>query len=187
MMLRDSTQELKGFHEQFDDCFLRSESRDNFLRYMMGQFSQIERKSIEPIAIAMEGGKVRAMQRFVSDAPWDDEKLICKYRKLFVDDLGHPDGVVIFDESGFIKKGNDSIGVGRQYCGTAGKVDNCQIGVFSAYASPHGYGLIDKQLYIPQHWFDDDHEERRNKCKLPENVIFKHQATVGCGYAQASL
>jgi SRSO17 transposase len=171
--VEDFTQELKGFHEQFDDCFLRSESRDNFLRYMMGQFSQIERKSIEPIAIAMEGGKIRAMQRFVSDAPWDDEKLIYKYRKLLVDDLGHPDGVVIFDESGFIKKGNDSIGVGRQYCGTAGKVDNCQVGVFSAYASPHGYGLIDKQLYIPQHWFDDDHEERRNKCKLPENITFQ--------------
>jgi SRSO17 transposase len=167
------TQELKGFHEQFDECFLRSESRDNFLRYMMGQFSQIERKSIEPIAIAMEGGKVRAMQRFVSDAPWDDEKLIYKYRKLFVDDLGHPDGVVIFDEFGFIKKGDDSIGVGRQYCGTIGKVDNCQVGVFAAYASPQGYGLIDKQLYIPQHWFDDDYEERRNKCKLPEKVIFQ--------------
>jgi len=167
------TQELKGFHEQFDDCFLRSESRDNFLRYMMGQFSQIERKSIEPIAIAMEGGKVRAMQRFVSDAPWDDGKLMYKYRNLFADDMGHPDGVVIFDESGFIKKGDDSIGVGRQYCGTAGKVDNCQVGVFSAYASPHGYGLIDKQLYIPEHWFDDDHEERRSKCKLPENVIFR--------------
>lgn len=165
--------ELKGFHEQFDDCFLRSESRENFLRYMMGQFSQIERKSIEPIAIAMDGGKVRAMQRFVSDAPWNDEKLVYKYRNLFVDDLGHPDGVVIFDESGFIKKGNDSIGVGRQYCGTAGKVDNCQVGVFAAYASPLGYGLIDKQLYIPQHWFSDDYQERRNKCKLPENVIFQ--------------
>ena len=98
----DFTNELKGFHEQFGGCFLRSESRANFFRYMAGQFSQIERKSIEPIAIAVEGGKVRAMQRFVSDAPWDDEKLILKYRKLFVDDLGHADGVVIFDESGFV-------------------------------------------------------------------------------------
>ncbi len=83
------TNELKGFHEQFDDCFFRSESRDNFFRYIARQFSQIERKSIEPIAIAMEGGKVRAMQRFVSDAPWDDKKLISKYQ--IMDDLGHPD------------------------------------------------------------------------------------------------
>jgi SRSO17 transposase len=169
----DFTNELKGFHEQFNDCFLRSESRDNFLRYMVGQFSQIERKSIEPIAIAVEGGKVRAMQRFVSDAPWDDDKLIFKYRKLLSDDLSHPNGVLIFDESGFVKKGDDSIGVGKQYCGTIGKVENCQVGVFAAYASPYGYGLIDKRLYIPEHWFDDDYEDRRNKCKLPDNAIFQ--------------
>ena len=169
----DFANELKGFHEQFDSCFLRSESRSNFFRYMAGQFSQIERKSIEPIAIAVEGGKVRAMQRFVSDAPWDDEKLILKYRKLFVDDLGHADGVVIFDESGFVKKGDDSIGVGKQYCGTIGKVENCQVGVFAAYASPYGYGLIDKRLYIPQNWFDDEREERRKKCKLPDSVAFQ--------------
>ena len=65
--------ELKGFHQQFENCFLRSESRDNFYRYMAGQFSQIERKSIEPIAIAIKGGKVRSMQRFVSDTPWDEK------------------------------------------------------------------------------------------------------------------
>ena len=169
----DFANELKGFHEQFNDCFLRSESRDNFFRYMAGQFSQIERKSIEPIAIAVEGGKVRAMQRFVSDAPWDDDQLTFKYRKRLIDDLGHPDGVLIFDESGFVKKGNDSIGVGKQYCGTIGKVDNCQVGVFGAYASPYGYGLIDKRLYIPRRWFDDDYENRRNKCKLPAKITFQ--------------
>ena len=169
----DFTNELKGFHEQFNDCFLRSESRDNFFRYMAGQFSQIERKSIEPIAIAVEGGKVRAMQRFVSDAPWDDDQLSFKYRKCLIDDLGHPDGVLIFDESGFVKKGNDSIGVGKQYCGTIGKVDNCQVGVFGAYASPYGYGLIDKRLYIPRQWFDDDYEDQRNKCKLPAEITFQ--------------
>jgi SRSO17 transposase len=77
----DLAQELKGFHEVFADCFQRSESRGNFYRYMSGQFSQLERKSIEPIAIATEGGKIRAMQRFVSDAPWDDPKIMHKYRK----------------------------------------------------------------------------------------------------------
>ncbi|KGO34327.1 hypothetical protein JT06_08145, partial [Desulfobulbus sp. Tol-SR] len=84
--------ELKGFHENFAECFQRSESRDNFYRYMTGQFSHLERKSIEPIAIATEGGKVRAMQRFVSDAPWDDARIIDIYRSLVNDDLGHPDG-----------------------------------------------------------------------------------------------
>ena len=102
----DLTNELKGFHQNFADCFHRSESRDHFLRYMVGQFSELERKSIEPIAFAVKGGnKVRAMQRFVSDAEWDDDNIIVKYRSLLNDDLGHPDGALIFDESGFVKKG----------------------------------------------------------------------------------
>jgi SRSO17 transposase len=165
--------ELKGFHENFADCFHRSESRENFFRYMSGQFSQLERKSIEPIAIAMEWGKIRAMQRFVSDAPWDDENIEDKYRSLVNEDLGHPDGAIIFDESGFVKKGGDSIGVARQYCGTAGKVDNCQVGVFAAYTSVHGYALIDKRLYIPKQWFGKDYTARRKKCKLPSEIEFK--------------
>jgi len=165
--------ELKGFHENFADCFLRSESRDNFYRYMAGQFSPLERKAIEPIAFAMEGGKVRAMQRFVSDAPWDDEKIMHKYRTYVNEDLGHPDGAIIFDETGFVKKGEESIGVGRQYCGTIGKVDNCQVGVFAAYTSAYGYALVDKRLYIPEQWFSDDYLEKREKCKLPDNIKFK--------------
>lgn len=166
-------QELKGFHENFADCFQRIESRENFYRYMAGQFSQLERKSIEPIAVSIEGGKVRAMQRFVSDAPWDDEEIERKYRSLVNEDLGHPDGAIIFDESGFVKKGDDSIGVGRQYCGTIGKVENCQVGVFAAYASVHGYALVDKRLYIPEHWFSDEYREKREKCNLPAKIAFK--------------
>ncbi len=169
----DLISELKGFHENFADCFQRSESRDNFHRYMAGQFSTLERKSIEPIAFAIEGGKVRAMQRFVSDAPWDDENIMFKYRSLVNDDLGHPDGAIIFDESGFVKKGVDSIGVARQYCGTIGKVDSCQVGVFAAYTSANGYALIDKRLYIPEQWFTPAYKERRKKCKLPAEIEFK--------------
>ena len=165
--------ELNGFHEQFADCFQRSESREHFFNYMAGQFSPIERKSIEPIALALKDGNVRAMQRFVSDAPWDDAKLISKYRSLVNDDLGSPDGALIFDESGFAKKGQDSIGVARQYCGTIGKVDNCQVGVFAGYVSEHGYSLIDKQLFIPEKWFADDYRTRRKKCKLPDDTVFR--------------
>jgi len=83
------------------------------------------------------------------------------------------DGALIFDESGFIKKGNDSIGVGRQYCGSIGKVDNCQVGVFAAYVSPYGYVLLDKRLFIPKNWFCDDYKLRRKKCRLPEDIEFK--------------
>ena len=169
----DMMSELKGFHENFSDCFQRTESRDNFYRYMSGQLCHLERKSIEPIAFAIEGGKVRAMQRFVSDAPWDEDKIMSKYRSLVNDDMGHPDGAVIFDESGFAKKGDDSIGVARQYSGNLGKVDNCQVGVFAAYTSKYGYSLIDKRLYIPEHWFSDDYKEKREKCMLPPEIKFQ--------------
>lgn len=171
--VKDFINELRGFHEQFADCFQRSESREHFFNYMAGQFSPLERKSIEPIALAIEDGNVRSMQRFVSDAPWDDDKMIAKYRSFVNDDLGHPDGALIFDESSFVKKGQDSIGVARQYCGVIGKVDNCQVGVFAAYVSESGYALVDKRLFIPDKWFADDYLERRQKCKLPQDMIFR--------------
>ena len=171
--VKDFTNELKGFHEVFSDCFHRSESRGHFFRYMVGQFSELERKSIEPIALNVKDGNVRPMQRFISDAQWDDDKILNKYHSLVNEDMGTDDGVLIFDESGFVKKGNDSIGVGRQYCGSIGKVENSQVGVFAAYASPYGYALLDKRLFIPEKWFLDDYKLRRKKCKLPENIEFK--------------
>lgn len=169
----DFDHELEGFHQSFSDCFQRSEPRLHFYRYMAGQFSKIERKSIEPIALAIEGGRIRAMQRFVSDAPWDDDKIINTYHEMVNEDLGHPEGAIIFDESGFVKKGDSSVGVARQYCGSIGKVDNCQVGVFAAYTSVYGYALIDKRLYIPEQWFTDEYKERRTKCMLPDEVTFK--------------
>jgi SRSO17 transposase len=152
---------------------------------MVGQFSDLERKSIEPIAFAVEGGNVRAMQRFISDAPWDEKNIMFKYRNLINEDLSHPDAAIIFDESGFPKKGDDSIGVGKQYCGTLGKVENCQGGVFAAYTSPNGYALIDKQLYIPEQWFSPDYQARRKKCKLPEQIQFKTKPQIASEMLQA--
>ncbi len=165
--------ELRGFHEQFADCFHRSESREHFFNNMAGQCSELERKSIEPIALAVKDGNVRAMQRFVSVAQWDDDNILSKYRSFVNDDLGSSEGALIFDESGFLKKGQDSVGVARQYCGTAGKVDNCQVGVFAAYVSEHGYALVDKRLFIPEQWFSDQYRVRRQKCDLPENTVFR--------------
>jgi len=164
--------ELRGFHEQFRDCFMRSEPRENFFLYMAGQFSPLERKSIEPIALQVENGDVRSMQRFVSDVVWDEKAMVRKYHALVEEDLGDPEGILIFDESGFAKKGEDSVGVARQYCGSTGKVDNCQVGVFAAYASRHGYAFLDKRLYIPQKWFEESHLSRRQKCKMPPDLHF---------------
>ncbi len=177
--------ELRGFHEQFYDCFQRSESREHFLKYMAGQFSPLERKSIEPIALAVEDGNVRAMQRFISDAPWDDDKIKHKYRSYVNDDLGSPDGAIIFDESSFVKKGSESIGVAKQYCGSIGKVENCQVGVFAAYVSQGGYAMVDKRLFIPEKWFTEDYAIRRKKCKLPQNAVFQTKPQLAAEMLQA--
>jgi len=100
--------ELRGFHTAFRACFARQEPRDQFFNYMVGQFSPLERKSIEPMALQVEGGKVRAMQRLVSDALWDEDAMRETYHRLVRDEMGEPDGVLIVDETGFAKKGQDS-------------------------------------------------------------------------------
>lgn len=174
--VEDFIKELRGFHEQFSDCFSRSEPRENFYRYMVGQLSELERKSIEPIALNVEAGNVRSMQRFISDVVWDEQGILNKYRSMINEDMGDRNGVLIFDETGFPKKGDNSVGVARQYCGNVGKVENCQVGVFAAYASRHGYALLDKRLYIPQQWFTEDYAARRKKCEIPEELEFKTKA-----------
>ena len=123
--------ELQAFQSVFHDCFARSETRAHFLDYMVGQYSPLARKSIEPIALAVEGGRIRSLQRFLSETLWDEEQMRWNYHQLVADELGEPDGVLMFDESAFVKKGKDSAGVARQYCGTLGKVENCQVGVFA--------------------------------------------------------
>jgi SRSO17 transposase len=140
---------------------------------MTGQFAQLERKSIEPIAFHIEGGNPRCMQYMISDAQWNEEKMLRKYHELVNEDMGEADGVLIFDESGFPKKGEDSAGVSRQYCGSLGKVENSQVGVFAAYASSKGYALLDKRLYVPEVWFDEEHEKKRKKTKFPDGLTFK--------------
>ena len=169
----DFMKEFKGFHSQFADCFSREEPRVNFLHYMAGQMSKLERKSIEPIALHVENAKVRAMQHFISDVTWDDERILSKYHEMVAEDLADLDGALIFDESGFVKKGDDSAGVARQYCGSIGKVENSQVGVFSAYATRHGYCFLGNRLYIPEKWFGETYEDRRIKCKFPERMTFK--------------
>jgi SRSO17 transposase len=164
--------ELRVFHHQFRACFSRSEPREHFFNYMVGQCSALERKSIEPMALHVKGGNIRGMQRCMSDDVWDEDHMRQTYHGLVADEMGAPDGVLMFDESGFVKKGKDSVGVARQYCGTLGKVENSQVGVFAAYASRHGYALVDKRLFMPEHWLTEDYKDRRNKCNVPKDVTF---------------
>jgi SRSO17 transposase len=165
--------EWRSFHDAFRSCFSRREPREHFVRYMVGPFSRLERKSIEPMALEVEGGKVRGMQRFVSDDLWDEAQMRHIYPQLVYEEMGAPDGIVIVEESGFPKKGKDSVGVARQYCGTWGQVETCQVGVVAAYASPHGYALVDQQLFLPGPWCTEAYVERRTKCQVPMNLAFQ--------------
>jgi SRSO17 transposase len=165
--------ELRAFHAAFRECFGRSEPRDHFFRYMVGQFSTLERKSIEPIALQVDASSVRAMQRGISDVLWDEPRMLEIYHHLLADDMGEPDGVLMIDETGFVKKGKDSAGVARQYCGTLGKVENCQVGVFAAYASRQGYALVDKRLFLPELWFTEAYTTGRTKCAVPKEAVFQ--------------
>src|SRR5262245_22961332 len=153
--------ELRAFHAAFRECFGRSEPRDHFFRYMVGQFSTLERKSIEPIALQVDASSVRAMQRGISDVAWDEPRMLKIYHRQVAEEMGEADGVLMIDETGFVKKGKDSAGVARQYCGTLGKVENCQVGVFAAYASRQGYALVDKRLFLPEGWVTEGCAVRR--------------------------
>jgi len=107
------------------------------------------------------------------------------YHHLLADEMGEPDGVLMFDETGFVKKGTDSVGVARQYCGSLGKVENCQVGVFAAYASRRGYALVDKRLFMPEQWFSEDHKERRAKGNVPEDLTFHTKPQLAAAMLQA--
>ena len=177
--------ELWEFQSAFHDCFARSEPRQHFFDYMVGQFSALERKSIEPMALQVEGGTIRGLQRFISDVVWDEEQMVWNYHHVIADEMGDPDGVLMFDESGFVKKGTDSVGVARQYCGSLGKVENCQVGVFAGYASRHGYALVEKRLFMPERWFSEDYANRRVKCNVPADVTFQTKPQLAAAMLQA--
>jgi SRSO17 transposase len=95
------------------------------------------------------------------------------YHHLIAEDLGELDGVVMMDENDFAKKGKDSVGVARQYCGSLGKVENCQVGVFAGYASRQGYALVDTRLFLPEPWFSDDYASHRAACGVPKDLTFQ--------------
>jgi SRSO17 transposase len=178
-------EELWEFQSAFHDCFARSEPRAHFFDYMVGQFSKLERKSIEPMALQVEGGSIRGMQRFISDVRWDEEQMRWNYHQLVADELGDPEGVLMFDETSFVKKGTDSVGVARQYCGTLGKVENCQVGVFAGYASRQGYALVDKRLFLPEVWWTEAYATRRTTCQVPDELTFQRKPQLAAAMLHA--
>jgi SRSO17 transposase len=166
--------ELEEYHKLFEEGFRRKEQKDLSLCYLQGLLSELDRKSMEPIALRLRGkDKVRSLQRFMGEYKWDEEFVALRHKDEISKLLSESNGVLSVDSSEVAKKGKDSVGVARQYCGRLGKVENCQSGVYLAYASTKGYGLIDRRLFVPEKWFEAEYKERRKKCKMPEGLVFK--------------
>ena len=166
--------ELLQFHAQFHACFGRIEHRRLGLAYLSGLLSNNTAKSVEPIALAfLDAEAVRPLQRFMKSYRWDHTTMEATHQALLAGTLAEPDGMLTVDSCEFPKKGTESVGVARQYCGAVGKVENCQSGVFVGYASRKGYGLVTSRLYLPQSWCTPEQAERRQATRVPEDVGFQ--------------
>jgi SRSO17 transposase len=168
--------ELVAYHARFAPLFPRPEQRHGALRYLQGQMLDLERKAIEPLAHAVEGGNVQALQQFISQSPWDADAVLVAHQACVGETLGDPEsGVLILDGCDFPKQGTESVGVARQWCGALGKRANCQASVVACYASDHGHTLVDRRLYLPERWFTPAYAARRRRCGVPPEIGFQTQ------------
>lgn len=161
---------LSALHQRISKHFVRAEPRQLAYDYLRALVSPIERKNGWQIAEHLGATTPDAVQRLLATAHWDADKVRDDLQSYVVDHLGDPEAVLVVDETGFLKKGTKSVGVKRQYSGTAGRTENCQIGVFLAYASPRGRTFLDRELYLPKEWAVD--AERRKEAGVPKEVAF---------------
>jgi SRSO17 transposase len=171
--------DLLAYHALFAPLFVRAEQRHCALTYLQGQLTDLDRKSIEPMALAHPDGNVQALQQFISLGKWDDAAVLKTHRQLVADTLGDLEsGVLILDGCDFPKQGRHSVGVARQWCGALGKVANCQASVVATYASEHGYTLVERELYMPKAWFGPTYQERRERCGVSDDLTFQTQPEI---------
>ena len=147
------------------------------MAYLRGLLSAVERKNGWQLAEQAGDATPDGVQRLLYNYRWDADQVRDDLMDYVVEHLGDADGVLVVDETGFLKKGDKSAGVQRQYSGTAGRIENCQIGVFLAYAGARGRALLDRELYLPQAWADD--WERRGEAGVPEGAVFRTKPQLG--------
>ncbi len=162
---------LEALHARLRRRFVRAEPRRRVLAYLRGLLSPIERKNGWQLAEQAGEATPDGMQHLLARADWDADTVRDDLRAYVSEYLGDPEAVLVVDETGFLKKGTKSVGVQRQYSGTAGRIENCQIGVFLAYASRRGRTFLDRALYLPKDWAADG--ERRREAAVPEDVTFQ--------------
>jgi len=179
---------LTKYVRSYDSVISNKTQRIHFENYLKGLMSNLDRKSIEPIALSQTGEKgVRSLQQFVTRSTLDDRIVLDEYRKLLGATTASSNGMLSVDGSDFVKKGKNSVGVTRQYCGSLGKTENCQAGVFCAYAGENGYGLVDRGLYLPKSWFADDYAALRAKCDIPTDMKFRTKNEIALEMLQKAV
>ncbi|MFH1486598.1 MAG: IS701 family transposase [Chloroflexota bacterium] len=163
--------DFEEFHARFAPFFARSEPREAARGYLRGLLAPVQRKNCWQMAEAVGEQDAQAMQRLLYSARWDEDGVRDELQRFVIERFGDQGGIGVVDETGFLKKGTKSVGVKRQYTGTAGKVENSQVGVFLTYTAPGGRTFLDRRLYLPEEWCAD--EQRRGEARVPADVIFK--------------
>jgi len=162
---------LEAVHARVAPRFVRAEPRRRALAYLRGLLSPVERKNGWQLAEQAGEATPDGMQHLLARADWEADQVRDDLRAYVVEHLGEEQAVLVVDETGFLKKGTKSVGVQRQYSGTAGRIENCQIGVFLAYASRKGRTFLDRELYLPKEWATD--RARRQEAAVPETAEFR--------------
>jgi SRSO17 transposase len=165
-MFDSSLQRLQAFMQPFLNMFRRCEQTTHATQFVSGLCSDLERKNAESIAYLYDQDR-KTIQHFIGESQWDDQALRDELASQVGDQLGETTGVIVFDPSAFPKSGKQSVGVGRQWCGRLGKIDNCQVGVYMAYVSSKGHALVDTQLYLPKEWTED--KKRMKRAGIPKD------------------
>ncbi len=175
--LRQLKPELDLFLAGYAPLFERDANAVHAKRFVQGLLHRGERRNAENIAEAMNGGPVRNLQAFLTTGAWSDAAVLARVRQDALEVLADDDAVWNTDETGFPKKGTKSVGVKRQYSGTLGRTDNCQVAVFANYCSSKGHTFMDRRLFLPQEWADD--AERRIEAGVPAAVVFRTKPQLG--------
>jgi SRSO17 transposase len=176
---------LEEVHARIASRFARSEPRERVLAYLRGLLAPVERKNSWTLAERAGEASPDGMQRLLAAADWDADAVRDDLRDYVVEQLGDPAAVLVVDETGFLKKGSKSAGVARQYSGTAGRIENCQIGVFLGYATSAGRTFLDRELYLPAAWIDD--RDRCREAGVPDAVDFATKPTLAIGMLARAL
>jgi hypothetical protein len=167
---------LEQFLRRYLPRFYREQQRELAQVVLQGKLSNLEGKTSEPIAY-LANRERKPVQHFVGAGAWEDEAVLAELRRDVAETMGDANAVLVLDPSGFPNKGDASCGVARQWCGRLGKVDNCQVGVFLAYVTAKGYAPLDRRLYLPDDWAEE--EQRREQTHVPDAVIFQETWRIG--------